>query len=80
VRGLLASRQNLDIVRTTLALASNFGLRVVAEGIEDGATLDALRDMGCEFGQGFGIARPLAAVDAAEWLRERARSRFGQVF
>ncbi len=79
VRGLLASRQKLDIVRTTLALASNFGLRVVAEGIEDTATLDALRDMGCEFGQGFGISRPLAAEDAAEWLRERARSRFGQV-
>lgn len=79
VRGLLVSRQKLDIVRTTLALASNFGLRVVAEGIEDEATLDVLRDMGCKFGQGFGIAHPLAAVDAAGWLHERARSRFGQV-
>ena len=72
MRGLLESRQKLDIVRATLALASNFGLRTVAEGIEDEATLHALRDMGCAFGQGFGIARPLAAEDAAEWLRTRA--------
>jgi hypothetical protein len=68
VRGLLESKQSLDIVRTTLALAGNFGLRTVAEGIEDQATLVALRDMGCEFGQGFGIARPadLRSARAAE--------------
>jgi EAL domain-containing protein (putative c-di-GMP-specific phosphodiesterase class I) len=72
VRGMLESRQKLDIVRATIALAGNFGLRTVAEGIEDEITLHALRDMGCEFGQGFGIARPLAAEDAAEWLRGRA--------
>jgi EAL domain-containing protein (putative c-di-GMP-specific phosphodiesterase class I) len=70
VRGLLESKQNLDIVRTTLALAGNFGLRTVAEGIEDQATLVALRDMGCEFGQGFGIARPADLETVVRWMQE----------
>ena len=40
-------------------LAHAFGLRVVAEGIEDEAVLDAVRAMGCEHGQGFHLARPV---------------------
>ncbi len=71
IRGLLESRQKMDIVRTTLALAANFGLGTVAEGIEDEATLSVLRDMGCELGQGYGIARPLTAEAVARWLRDR---------
>jgi EAL domain-containing protein (putative c-di-GMP-specific phosphodiesterase class I) len=77
VRGLLTSKQNLDIVRTTLALAVNFGLRTVAEGIEDEATLHVLRDMGCELGQGFGIARPAAPDVVTEWLHARRRTTEG---
>ena len=70
VHGLLESKQSLDIVRTTLALAGNFGLRTVAEGIEDQATLVALRDMGCEFGQGFGIARPADLETVVRWMQK----------
>jgi EAL domain-containing protein (putative c-di-GMP-specific phosphodiesterase class I) len=70
VRGLLESKQSLDIVRTTLSLAGNFGLRTVAEGIKDQATLIALRDMGCELGQGFGIARPADLETVVRWMRE----------
>ncbi len=72
VRGLLESKQSLDIVRTTLALADNFGLRTVAEGIEDAATLAALHDMGCELGQGFGIARPADLETVVRWMQEHA--------
>jgi diguanylate cyclase len=74
VRGLLASKQKMDIVRTTLALAANFGLRTVAEGIEDEATLQVLRDMGCELGQGYGIARPADAETVTRWLRDHGRA------
>ncbi|HSP01781.1 MAG TPA: GGDEF domain-containing protein, partial [Thioalkalivibrio sp.] len=54
------------IVRSTIGLAHSLGLRVVAEGIEDDATLNALREMGCDEGQGFGIGRPepAAAIQA----------------
>ena len=47
------------IVRSTIALARDLGLRVVAEGIEDAATARALRDLGCEIGQGFHLGRPM---------------------
>lgn len=79
VRGLLGSKQNLDIVRTTLALAANFGLRTVAEGIEDETTRHMLRDMGCELGQGYGIARPAAAAAVTGWLQARSHLVTGQV-
>jgi EAL domain-containing protein (putative c-di-GMP-specific phosphodiesterase class I) len=45
------------------------GLRVVAEGVEDAATLDALRDLGCDLAQGYHVSRPLPAADFAAWLR-----------
>ena len=77
VRGFLTSKQKMDIVRTTLALAANFGLRTVAEGIEDEATLHVLRDMGCELGQGFGIAHPADADTMTRWLLERSQGRRG---
>lgn len=56
------------LVRSILALAHNLGLQVVAEGIEDAATSDRLALLGCEFGQGFHIARPLNAVALDAWL------------
>ena len=46
------------IVRSTVDLAHNLGLRVVAEGVETAETLDALKDLGCNQAQGYFIARP----------------------
>jgi diguanylate cyclase (GGDEF)-like protein len=57
------------IVRSTIALARNLGLRVVAEGIEDAETYEALRDLGCGLGQGFHIGRPMAPDVLEEWLQ-----------
>jgi PAS domain S-box-containing protein len=56
------------LVRSIIALAHNLGLHVVAEGIEDAATWERLALLGCEFGQGFHIARPLTAAAFAAWL------------
>ncbi|MCK5480903.1 MAG: bifunctional diguanylate cyclase/phosphodiesterase, partial [Gammaproteobacteria bacterium] len=46
------------IVRSTVDLAHNMGLRVVAEGVETAETLDALKNLGCNQAQGYFIARP----------------------
>lgn len=46
------------IVSSTIALAHNLGMRVVAEGVEDEGTLNALREMGCDLAQGYFISRP----------------------
>lgn len=50
---------NIEIVRTIIALANNLGLKVVAEGIENEAQLQVLRELGCERGQGFLFAHPM---------------------
>ncbi len=49
------------IVRSTIELAHALGLKVVAEGVEDQAALDAVTDFGCDFAQGFHFSRPLTA-------------------
>ena len=56
------------IVETTLTIAHQLGLRVVAEGIEDQATLDSLATMGCEIGQGYFILKPKPGDQLLEWL------------
>ncbi|MBK9132652.1 MAG: EAL domain-containing protein [Gammaproteobacteria bacterium] len=58
------------IVRSTIDLAHNIGLRVVAEGVEDRATYDLLAGMRCDSVQGFYISRPLEADDLLTWLRK----------
>ncbi|MFI5034755.1 MAG: putative bifunctional diguanylate cyclase/phosphodiesterase [Acidimicrobiales bacterium] len=53
--------RDLELVRATINLGHEMGLRVVAEGIEDVATLDLLRDLGCDLAQGYYICRPTPA-------------------
>lgn len=58
VRDMLRDERNLAIVRSTVGLAHSLGLGVVAEGVEDRATGEALLEMGCDHAQGFFFARP----------------------
>ncbi|GAA5162602.1 EAL domain-containing protein [Viridibacterium curvum] len=64
VSDMLADDHDAIIVRSTIGLAHSLGLQVVAEGVEDVATLDALRDAGCELAQGFVLSRPVPADEA----------------
>lgn len=57
------------IVRTSVDLAHNLGLEVVAEGIETEDVLHRLQELGCDAGQGLYISRPLAADDLLLWLQ-----------
>jgi len=50
------------IVRSTIDLARNLGLRVVAEGVEDAASLETLRGLGCHAAQGYHLGRPAPAA------------------
>ncbi len=56
------------IVRSTIDLGHNMGLRVVAEGIESEATLELLARMGCNQGQGYFISRPMPSDQFLAWL------------
>jgi EAL domain-containing protein (putative c-di-GMP-specific phosphodiesterase class I)/CHASE2 domain-containing sensor protein len=53
------------LVRSTVQLAHELGLKVVAEGIEESACLEFLAQIGCDFAQGYFVGRPLAAADLA---------------
>jgi diguanylate cyclase (GGDEF)-like protein len=57
------------IVRSVLDLARNLGLRVVAEGVEDGVLWERLRDLRCEIAQGYHLSRPMLPGDVEEWAR-----------
>ena len=61
VTGVVDDRASAAIVRSTIELARHLGMTIVAEGVEDDATLLALKDMGCDAAQGFGLGRPVAA-------------------
>ncbi|MGN6300965.1 MAG: putative bifunctional diguanylate cyclase/phosphodiesterase [Angustibacter sp.] len=69
VRDMLTDDAHATIVSSLVGLAHNLGLTVVAEGIEDDATRRALADLGCDEGQGYGLAKPMEPRRLAEWLR-----------
>jgi len=59
------------IVRSTIELAHNMGLSVVAEGIEDEFALKWLAKHGCELAQGYFISRPQPTKEITSWLKEQ---------
>ncbi len=58
IGGMRARENDRIIARSIIDLAHNLGHRVVAEGVEDTATLELLREMGCDVAQGFLFSRP----------------------
>ena len=59
---------DLAIVRAIVDLGHSLGLRVVAEGVEEEAARDALREMKCDQAQGFLISRPMPLDRFEAWL------------
>jgi diguanylate cyclase (GGDEF)-like protein/PAS domain S-box-containing protein len=67
VRDMLDDVEDLTIVEGVIGLALAFHRQVIAEGVESVAHGELLLQLGCELGQGYGIARPMAADDLFEW-------------
>ncbi|WP_146246308.1 putative bifunctional diguanylate cyclase/phosphodiesterase [Actinoplanes xinjiangensis] len=59
------------IVKSTVELAHNLGMRMIAEGVESEAALSRLREWDCDLVQGYHLSRPQPADRLATWLRER---------
>ncbi|WP_341739429.1 MAG: EAL domain-containing protein [Microcoleus sp.] len=72
ISGMVEDSKDFDIVKTIINLAHSLGLDVVAEGIETQEQLHLLRELGCEWGQGFFFSRPLEAEAAGELLAHMA--------
>lgn len=63
IKTLDHDEKNISLVKALNELGSQFGYRLVAEGIETKKMMDKLIDVGCEFGQGYFISRPCKLVD-----------------
>ena len=68
VRDMLDDPDDLAILEGVLGLARAFQRQAIAEGVETEAHGEALLRLGCEYGQGYGIARPMPAEAVAGWL------------
>jgi EAL domain-containing protein (putative c-di-GMP-specific phosphodiesterase class I) len=55
--------RNSELVRATIDLGHALGLQIVAEGVEDAATLELLDELGCDIAQGWEIGRPVPATE-----------------
>ncbi len=69
VQHMLEVEADITIVRSTIMLAHNLGLHIVAEGVEDKATLNLLADFDCDVAQGYYMSRPIPAAELECWLR-----------
>ena len=70
VMNMLDDPRDRSIVKAAIDLAHNLDLHVVAEGIEQQGMQDSLTDMGCDYGQGYHIARPMPEDALKQWLSE----------
>jgi len=68
IRNMLNDETDRKIVKLIIDIAHAFGLSVLAEGVEDMATVQALRDMGCDYAQGFYFSKAIPHSDYLDWL------------
>jgi len=67
VTNMLDSSDSEIIVRSTIELGHNLGLKIVAEGVESQGVWDRLAALGCDTAQGYFISRPIPAGEFPEW-------------
>jgi diguanylate cyclase (GGDEF)-like protein len=68
IKDMAVDEDDKLIVGTTIGMGHNFGLRVIAEGVEDGQTAKLLKEMGCDQVQGYYYAKPMPVGELYEWM------------
>ena len=71
VTKMQSNPQDQEIIRIIIDIAHVFGLILVAEGIEDQQTYDYLKQLGCDYGQGYHMSRPLSADEFHKFLQKQ---------
>lgn len=70
VQHMLTSTDSASIVRATITLAHDLGIKVVAEGVESEAIWNKLSELGCDVAQGYFISKPIPADEFQAWLQK----------
>lgn len=73
ITNMAAEARSRKIVSTIVSLAQDLGMSIIAEGIEASQEIDVLREMGCDFGQGFLLSPPVVEREAGLLLNRRVR-------
>ena len=70
VKDINTSKESHNIVKSIIELAHNLSSVTVAEGVEDEATESTIADLGCDYIQGYYLAKPMSFDDLVRWLQE----------
>ncbi|NOQ88852.1 MAG: EAL domain-containing protein [Gammaproteobacteria bacterium] len=70
VMNMANDKKDESIVKAAVDLAHTLGLKIVAEGVEDERTLDILTEMGCDYAQGYYMAKPMPCDDLVVWMQD----------
>ena len=73
IQDMLENENDEIIVRSTIDLAHNMGLKVVAEGAEEKETVARLKSLGCDIIQGYYYSKPLSGNDCTDWFNTHRR-------
>jgi EAL domain-containing protein (putative c-di-GMP-specific phosphodiesterase class I)/GGDEF domain-containing protein len=68
ITDLLVNKKNECLVRSMIHLGRDLGINVLAEGIETAEVIEHLANIGCQYGQGFYIAKPMPVAKMLEWI------------
>jgi diguanylate cyclase len=72
VSPMMQDESDLIIVRSTINLGHDLGLKVIADGVEDELTLKRLATLGCDLAQGYHLSRPLTPDAFSGWIADNA--------
>ena len=70
VMNMAHDKKNVSIVKAAVELAHTLGLKTVAEGVENEETFNILAEMGCDYAQGYHMAKPMPCDDLIVWMQE----------
>jgi len=73
VMNMMDDENDLVIVRSTIDLGRNLGLQVVAEGVENEDIWNKLKELGCDYAQGYYNSRPMPGEELLRWLSITAK-------
>ncbi|WP_281198108.1 EAL domain-containing protein [Methylophaga muralis] len=78
IRNMLNDSKNMAIVKTIISTAQIFGMKTLAEGVEDVETANALKVLGCDYAQGYFYSYPLTISEFEEkWIKHNHNSQSG---